>query len=101
MKSVKEVLGEFVESKSQFFNLSDGEEKIVKFLSAAPVTTNYRGKETASIRYQLEFNGKEMSWDRTSREFASQMQAFEIGDTIKIKRSGQKNKTKYCIEKIK
>jgi hypothetical protein len=100
MKSINEVLEEFVRSKSVFFNLSDGEEKIVRFLSVEPVVTNYHGKETNSLRYHFEVNNKEMLWDRTSREFALQMQVFEAGDMLKIQRTGKKNQTKYYIEKM-
>ena len=100
MSGVKEILNSYVLSKSQFFDLPDGGEATVKFLSAEQVTTNFNGSRVDAIRYHFEVNGKEMLWDRTSRELAKQMGQFSVGDLILIKRSGQKNQTKYYVEKV-
>ena len=101
MKEIEQILKEFVRNKSQFFNLADGEEAVVKFLSVEQVVTTFRGNEVESIRYYFEVDGKELSWDRVSRELAKQMLEFSAGDLIKIKREGEKNKTKYFLEKVK
>jgi len=87
-------------SKSQFFDLPDGEEATVKFLSAEQVTTNFNGSRVDAIRYHFEIDGKEMLWDRTSRELAKQMSCFSKEDLIWIKRIGQKNQTKYYVKKV-
>ena len=100
MSDIKEILNSFVLSKSQFFDLPDGEEAAVKFLSAESVTTNSSGNRVDAIRYHFEINGKEMLWDRTSRELAKQMSNFSEGDSIWIKRVGQKNQTKYYVKKV-
>ena len=100
MDESKELLRKFVNSKSQFFELKDGEEKTVKYLSAEPVTTHYQGKPVESIRFHLEYEKKEVYWDRTSRDFAKQMLNFSSGDILTIKIQGQKNQTKYFINKV-
>lgn len=98
-KSV-EVLKQFVSRKSIYFDLPDGQEAVVRYLGAEPVTTAFKGQKVESIRYWLEHDGVVKAWDRTSREFAKQMSQFEEGAVLRIKRSGQRNHTKYEIEKI-
>ena len=100
MNKSRELLRNFVISKSKFFQLCDGEEAVVKFLYAEPVKTYFQGTEVEAFRYHFEINGKEMLWDRTHREFAQQMMSFEEGDLISIKRIGEKNKTKYLVKKV-
>jgi hypothetical protein len=100
MESSEEILKNFVNSKSKFFNLADGEEATVKYLSAEALVTYYTGNQVNSIRYHVEENGVEKSWDRTSRELAEQMSKFSPGDWISIRRDGERNKTKYSIKKI-
>ncbi|MDP8289782.1 MAG: hypothetical protein P9M02_02280 [Candidatus Susulua stagnicola] len=100
MSSIKETLGNFIISKSRFFDLPDGNEAIVKLLSAEPVTTNFKGKQVEAIRYHFEVEGKERVWDRTSRELAKQMSNFSEGDSIRIKRIGKGNQTKYDVKKV-
>ncbi len=100
MNKSQSVLKKFASLKSKFFDLRNGEEKIVKFLYAEQITTHFQGSEVDSIRYHLEVDGREMAWDRTHRELALQMACFSEGDLISIKRVGEKNKTKYFIEKI-
>ncbi len=97
----QEILRRFINKKSKFFNLQNGEEKTVKFLLAEQITTHFQGTEIQCIRYHFEIDGKEMSWDRTHRELALQMACFSEGDLISIKRIGEKSKTKYFIEKVK
>ncbi|MDP3143504.1 MAG: hypothetical protein Q8N14_06200 [Candidatus Omnitrophota bacterium] len=87
-------------SKSKFFNLPEGEEKEVKFLFVEEVPNHFDGGETVCIRYHLEVDGKEQLWDRTSRELAQDMAKLSEGDTIAIRRTGQKSKTKYFIKKV-
>ncbi len=100
MKNSKEILKSFVVSKSQFWNLADGEEVVVKFLFAEAVSTNFGAKTISSIRYHFEVAGKELCWDRTSRALAVQMAHFSEGDNLLIKRTGERNKTVYQVEKI-
>ncbi len=100
MSDIEDILNSFVLSKSQFFNLPDGEEATVKFLSTERVVTNFNGSRVDAIRYHFEINGKEMLWDRTSRELAKQMSKFSKGDLLWIRRIGQKNQTKYDVKKV-
>ncbi|MBU0634465.1 MAG: hypothetical protein KKA52_05310 [Candidatus Omnitrophica bacterium] len=100
MEKSKQVLNDFIISKSQFFNIADGEEEEVKFLYAESVTTNFGSKSINSIRYHLEVKGKELCWDRTSRALAAQMRLFSEGDYLLIKRTGERNKTVYKVEKV-
>jgi len=97
----RDILKKFASSKSKYFDLPDGEEAQVKFLYAEEVPNHFDGGETVCIRYHFEVDGKEMLWDRTSRELAIQMASIPTGATISIKRTGEKSKTKYFIRKIK
>lgn len=100
MSDLKNVLTDFVDKKSQFLDLPDGEEKRVILKGAEQVQTNYQGSKVDCVRYHLEVDGKSMCWDRTSRSLAKQMSVFSIGDELLIKRTGKRNQTKYAIEKI-
>lgn len=97
----KEHLMNFVRSKSKFLDLKDGQEAIIKYLSAEPTTTHYQGVSVQCMRYKFEIDGKEVFWDRTSRELAKQMSDYSPGDILLIKVVGQKNQTKYFIEKVR
>jgi len=94
------MLKDFAKSGSMFFKLSDGEDAIVRFLSAEVVRNNFDGGKTTLARYHLEVDGVEKLWDRPSRKLADQMSEIPEGVLIKIKRKGQKNQTVYFIEKI-
>ena len=96
----KEHLMNFVQAKSKYFELKDGQVKTVKYLSAEPVTTHYQGTPVQCMRFKFEVDGKEIFWDRTSREFAKQMLNFSSGNLLSIKVVGQKNQTKYFIKKV-
>lgn len=98
MNNFKNIFDDFINSKSKFFDLPDGAEKTVTFISVEPVTTNFKGKEISCLRYQFEIDGKVFMWDRTSRELAKQMSRFTKGDKLKIRREGERNQTKYFIE---
>ena len=100
MEDTKRILNNFVMARSQFFDLQDGEEATVKFLSAKQVTTNFKGKSVEAIRYHFEVNEKEMLWDRASRSFAKQMSHFSEEDLLWIKRTGRGNQTKYDVKKV-
>ena len=100
MEDIKRILNNFVMARSQFFDLQDGEEATVKFLSAESVTTNFKGKSVEAIRYCFEVNEKEMFWDRASRSFAKQMSNFSKEDLLCIKRIGKGNQTKYDVKKV-
>jgi hypothetical protein len=95
-----EVLKQFVSKKSIYFDLPDGQEEIVRYLGADSVTTVFKGQNVDSIRYQLEHDGVIKFWDRTSRQLAKQMSQFGEGSVLKIKRTGERNHTKYEIEKV-
>lgn len=100
MDKVQETLNDFIWEKSLFFELRDGAEAEVLFLGAEKVITSFNGSEVQSIRYYFEVNGRKLSWDRMSRSFAVQMRKFSTGDKLWIKRTGERNKTKYEVEKI-
>jgi len=99
MSDTNELLKKFVSSKSRFFSISDGEEIIVRFLSAEEVPDSFSGGKKKAICYHLEVDGKELLWDRTSRSLAQQMSQIPKGSWIKLKRIGERTKTKYFIEK--
>lgn len=101
MQNFNTVFDDFINLKSKFFDLPDGGEKIVTFISVEPVITNFKGKEIQCLRYILEIDGKVFMWDRTSRELARQMRFCVKGDVLKIKRVGERNQTQYFIEKVK
>ncbi len=100
MEKSEDVLGNFVSMKSTFLEVLDGAEVVVKYLGAEAIESKFNGVALASIRYQFEHGGCKKSWDRSSREFARQMMAFKEGDVLKIKRTGQRNATKYFITKV-
>ena len=97
MDKSRDLLKRFALLKSKFFDLLDGEEKRIKFLYAEEVPNYFDKGKTNCIRYHLEVDGIEQLWDRTSRELAQQMAKVPEGSSIFIKRTGQKNKTKYFI----
>jgi len=100
MNKTQELLNRYVVAKSKFLNLPNGEEIQVKFISAEEVPNHFDGGKTKCIRYHFELNGKELLWDRTSRELAQQMVLIREGESILIKRTGEKSQTKYFIRKI-
>ena len=100
MSESNDELKKFIRSKSKFFNLSDGDEAEVQFLSAEAVTTHFQGKAVDCMRYRFLVDGQEMLWDRASRDFAEQISAFYEGDFIAIKRIGKRNQTKYTVRKL-
>ena len=100
MSMSRDLLKQFAAMKSTYFDLPDGEEKRVTFLSAEEVPNHFDAGETLCIRYHFEVDGKEVLWDRTSRELAKQMVSVSEGETIFIKRTGEKSKTKYFIRKV-
>lgn len=99
MSQSKILLKKYATSKSKFFNLPDGAEAKVKFLFAEIVPNYFDKGETECIRYHLEVEGTELLWDRTSRQLANDMAQVSEGEVILIRRAGQKNKTKYYIER--
>jgi hypothetical protein len=101
MGDSKEFLQRFASSKSMFFDLPDGEERKVTFLSAEEIPNKFDGGQSTCVRYHLKVDDKEKLWDRVSRELAQEMAKISEGDTIFIQRTGQKNKTKYFIRKVK
>lgn len=100
MDRSREVLKKFAALKSKFLTLPDGEEVTVKFLRAEEAPNNFDGGKTMLIRYHLLVEGVEQLWDRTSRDLAQQMSKIAENDTIVIKRTGQKSKTKYFVRKV-
>lgn len=100
MNKSQELLNKYVVAKSRFLNLPDGEEVQAKFISVEEVPNHFDNGKTKCIRYHFEVNGKELLWDRTSRELAQQMSLIREGELILIQRIGEKSKTKYFIRKI-
>lgn len=101
MNRSSQLLKEFARSGSMFFKLDDGNEAVVRFISAEPVPNNFDGGKTTLIRYHLEVDGEKKLWDRPSRKLAERMAEIPSSALIKIKRKGQKNQTVYFIEEIK
>ena len=100
MNKSQELLKKFASSKSKYFDLPDGAEAQVRFLSAEEVPNHFDGGKTICIRYHLEIDGVKQFWDRTSRGLAQQMAKISEGDFILIKRTGEKSKTKYFIKRV-
>jgi hypothetical protein len=100
MSSVQKLLKEFATAKSKFFELRDGEEKTVSFIGAETVPNHFDGGKTTCIRFHLESNGAVQAWDRVSRGLALQMSAIPTNSLIKIRRTGDKSKTKYFVEVV-
>lgn len=101
MNESSQILRNFAKSGSMFFKLDDGEEKMVRFISAEIVPNSFDGGKTTLGRYHLEVDGVKKLWDRSSHKLAEQMAEIPFGALIKIKRKGQKNQTIYFIEEIK
>lgn len=100
MSDLNDIFSRFIDKKSDFLDLPDGAEKTVTFNSVEPVTSDFKGQKVDCLRYYFEIDGKVFKWDRTSRELAKQMSKFTKGDMLKIKREGERNKTKYTIQKV-
>ncbi len=100
MGTSKEILKKYASSRSNYFNLADGDEATVKFLYAEVVASHFDGGKTDLVRYHFEVAGTEQTFDRISRQLAEQMSKINEGDTIIIKRTGEKNKTRYSVRKI-
>jgi len=98
--NTQEILEKFVQKKSNFIVLPDGQTMEVRLLGVEAVTTSFKGKPVESIRYSFEINGVKKTWDRSSRELAKQMFDYKLGDVLKIKRMGKGNKTHYEITQI-
>jgi len=101
MNRPHQLLKDFSSSGSMFFKLLDGEEARVRFISFEKVPNNFDGGKTSLIRYHLEVEGEKKLWDRPSRKLAEQMAEIPLDSLISIKRTGQKNQTKYFITIIK
>lgn len=97
---VRDILNNFGDSGSMFFNLKDGEEKTIVFLDAEEIPNSFDGGKTTLVRYHIKDGGVKKYWDRTSRKLAKQMVEIPKGATINIKRIGQKSHTKYLINLI-
>lgn len=100
MEENQDFLNEYASSKSKYFSLAEEEEKEIKFLYAEKVPNHFDGGKTQLIRYHLEVDGKELLWDRVSGQLAREIAKVSKGDTITIKRTGQKNQTKYSVRKV-
>ena len=99
MGDFDKVFGDFIKSKSKFLDLPDGAEIVVVFLGVGHVTTNFKGKEVSCLRYLFDMEGQQRNLDRSSRALAIQMSKFSRGDKLRIKRIGERNQTKYIIQK--
>ena len=100
MDESQEILRKFTSKKSKYFDLPEGEERKIKFLSAEEVPNHFDGGKTILIRYHLEVDGIKLLWDRVSRKLSEQMGKMKEGDILIIKREGQLKDTKYFIKKV-
>lgn len=99
MSQSKDVLSQFSKRERRFFEIKDGEEFTVKYLRAEEIESPFKpGKKL--IRYFLEVDGKEMMWDRESKQLSQAMSEVDEGSTIRIQRHGKKNETKYDVSVV-
>lgn len=90
-------LGEFVKDNSKFLRLSDGEcfEGIYRTFKVVPSTFD---PEKETCVYKLEYpDGKVTFFQTSSIVVAKTFSKFKGGETVKITREGEGNKTKYKI----
>lgn len=99
MDDSSDLLRKYASSKRKYFDLPEGQEVKVKFVRAEVVPNNFDGGKTTCVRYHLEIDGSLKFWDRTSADLAILMAPLKNGDVIYISRTGEKNKTKYCIRR--
>ena len=98
MRRSGEILKDYGKREKRFFEIKDGETVPVKYLRAEEITNPFKPGKTI-IRYHLLVeNGKEMLWDRESKQLARRMSEIPEGTAIIIKRTGLKTKTRYEIE---
>lgn len=100
MEKSRDILKKYASRKSDYFSLKDGEEAVVRFIKAEMIPNTFDGGKTEMVRYYFEVYGLTKMWDRNSRSLADQMSAVNEGDTIMIKRTGEKNKTRYSVRKV-
>ncbi|NQS89683.1 hypothetical protein HQ584_07850 [Patescibacteria group bacterium] len=100
MDENQDAIKKFISSISTFFELRDGEEKIVKYVGAGLTPSCFDGGKTLCLRVKLEEDGEVKFWDRTSRKLAKQLEQYLVGDIISIKRTGKKGDTEYHIRKV-
>ena len=100
MNDLQKMLRDFANTKSKFFELRDGQEKEVRYLDAEVVPNHFDGGKTTCVRFHLEVEGAAQSWDRISRDLVLQMSRIPKGSLIRIRRTGDKSKTKYFVERI-
>lgn len=99
MDSSRDILRKYASSKSNYFNIADGEEVTVKYLGAEVVPSNFDSGKSEIARYSVEVDGIVKFWDRTSRKLAELMSKYNEGDILIIKRTGEKSQTRYQIRK--
>jgi len=95
----KAILSDFGKTKKRFFEIKDGEKRRVKYLYVEEVDNPFKAGKMI-IRYHFEINGKEMLWDRESKQLAAQMIAVPEETMITIKRTGEKSDTRYEVRQI-
>jgi len=99
-KNSKEILKEFVMSKSKYLRIKDGETVQVKYLKAEECEVRGNDKIHIGIRYYFEHNGRKVLFERTNTQLADAMNDFDEGNYLSITRNGQYNKTKYVIKRV-
>lgn len=100
MGNSNERLNTYVNKNSKYFVLLDGEERIVKFISADFIPNRFDGGRTDCVRYVFDVDGIQQSWDRGSRSLAEQLSRIPEGSKIGITKSGFGNQTKYFVRLI-
>jgi len=97
MNKKSALLKRYTSSGSMFVKLQDREEIKAKYLDLEEIPNNFDGGKTTIIRYHLEINGVVKFLDRYSRKLADQMVEISEGETILIRREGNKKDTKYFV----
>jgi hypothetical protein len=78
-------------------NLSDGKEHTLKFLAEEEFVSKFNNKK--GIRYSVLEDGAEKMLETTSIRLRKELASYELNDTLKIKRVGDRFDTEYIVKK--
>jgi len=98
---INQALSDYGVENNLYFEIKDGEVKIVTFLNAEIVVSPFQNGNKKTVKYTFLVDGKEKQWHRQSKQLANQMSALEKEDVISIERCGKNNDTTYDVKIVK